>query len=381
MGLRAAGSPPMMAKMACASLDDSEAGLESIGGAASVMFPCLDVASQVAADVKESGDFSVYTSPNPVTILSRKSGIINLFSTPLDGAKTVLLYKPNKNERRPYTAIKFKNTTPNSLNKGVCEVYVEGDRQGKCVLENTKQGEESFLVHAVETGVKAFRDVSNVESRRIRVKITDSVAYCEQLSTQDTKYRVQNSKGEAFQFEIEHARQWAGSKLEVTVDEGNHTSVDTPVGCRVSTTLPSNGTLVVNVKETLVQQQQYGINPYWLQQNVVIINHPLGRNKAIQKAIELQQVVDGINNTINESEEEVGTLTEEQERLISLIPNLHAAQANTSKTELAEAEGQIKTLKKTTLPPRRNSISGWSHYQQEPFYNGLRLWYNLAWQK
>jgi len=337
--------------------DDAESVQQFAAGSAG--FESLEVAAAPPAEVKESGDFSVYTSPNPVTILARKSGIVNLFTTPLDGAKTVLLYKPNKNERRPYTAIKFKNTTPNSLNKGVCEVYVEGDRQGKCVLENTKQGDESFLVHAVETGVKAFREVSNVESRRIRVKITDSVAYCEQLSSQETRYRVQNSKGESFQFEIEHARQWNGSKLEVTVDAGQQTTVDTPVGCRISTTLPpnsggaNNGTLVVTVKETLVQQQQYAINPYWLQQNVIIINHPLSRNKSIQKVIELQQAVDEITNKINEADEEVTTLTEEQERLINLIPNLHSAQANNSKNDLAEAEGRIKVLKKTTLPQLR----------------------------
>jgi len=329
-----------------------EGGMESIGGS----FNNLQVAAVQSADVRESGDFSVFTAPNPVTILSRKSAIIGLGNLALEDAKTVLLYKPAKNERRPYTAIKFKNTTPNSLSKGVCEVYVDGDRQGKCVLENTKQGEETFLVHAVETGVKAFRDAGNVESRRIRIKIAEGVVYCEQLTTQQTKYRIQNSKGEDFQFEIEHNRQWGGSKLSVSVDEGQQTSVDTPLGCRVSTTLPSNGTLVVTVTEKLVQEQQYGINPYWLQQNFVIVNHPLGRNKGIQAVIEAQQAADAVQNSINEAEEEVSTLTEEQERLVALIPSLHAAQANTSKNELAEAEGQIKTLKKTTLPQLRKDL-------------------------
>lgn len=332
----------------------SEGGMESLGGAGS--FNNMQVAPVQSAEVRESGDFSVFTAPNPVTILSRKSAIIGLGNLALDDAKTVLLYKPAKNERRPYTAIKFKNTTQSSLSKGVCEVYVDGDRQGKCVLESTKQGEETFLVHAVETGVKAFRDAGNVEYRRIRVKISEGVVYCEQLTTQQTKYRVQNSKGEDFQFEIEHNRQWPGSKLSVSVDEGQQTSVDTPSGCRVSTTLPSNGTLVVTVTENLVQEQQYGVNPYWLQQNLVIVNHPLSRNKSIQGIIEAQQAVDAVQNSINEADEEVATLTEEQERLIALIPNLHAAQANNSKNELAEAEGRIKTLTKTTLPQLRKDL-------------------------
>lgn len=124
------------APMAAASLGGAECALESFAS-----FDNLQVAPVQSADIRESGDFSVFTAPNPVTILSRKSAIIGLGNVELEGAKTVLLYKPDKNERRPYTAIKFKNVTPNSLSKGVCEVYVDGDRQGKCVLENTKHGE------------------------------------------------------------------------------------------------------------------------------------------------------------------------------------------------------------------------------------------------
>lgn len=362
--VRGAGFAPASTAM---SFDDSEslhqeaagsANMEAFYGASvpsAITFPCLDVTQLQSADKKESGDFSVYTSPNPVTILSRKSAIINLFSVPLDGAKTVLLYKPNTNERRPFTAVKFTNGTPNSLNKGVCEVYVDGDRQGKCVLENTKKGEETFLVHAVETGVKAFREVGNVESRRVRLKIAESVAYCEQLSTQETTYRVQNSKAEAFPFEIEHTRSWNGSKLSVQLD-GQSSSVDTPSGCRISTELPSNGTLTVTVTETLVQEQQFGITPYWLQQNIVVIGHPLQRNKGIQKVIELQQAADAISSDINEAEEEISTLTEEQERLVGLIPNVHADQANKYKNEVAEAETTLKELKKTKLPQLRKDL-------------------------
>lgn len=351
-----------MAKVAAMRGMTAACSLESVnenysgGGFELAAFDTLQVAEVQSADVRESGDFSVFTAPNPVTILSRKSAIIGLGNLALEDAKTVLLYKPSKNERRPYTAIKFTNNTPNSLSKGVCEVYVDGDRQGKCVLENTKQGEEAFLVHAVETGVKAFRDSGNVENRRVRIKIADGVAYCEQLTTQQTKYRVQNSKGEDFQFEIEHNRQWTGSKLTVLVDEGQQTSVDTPSGCRISTTLPSNGLLVVTVTETLVQNQQYGIGSYWLQQSIVSVNHPLARNKGIQAVITAQQALDSVQSKINESEQEVETLTEEQTRLIALIPSLHAAQANSSKNELAEAEGQIKTLKKTTLPELRKEL-------------------------
>lgn len=314
----------------------------------------LQVAPIQSADVRESGDFSVFTAPNPVTILSRKSAIIGLDNLPLANAKTVLLYKPSKNERRPYTAVKFNATT--SLSKGACEVYVDGDRQGKCVLETVKEGEEVFLVHALETGVKVFRDSGNVESRRIRVKIADGVVYCEQLTTQQTNYRIQNSKGENFQFEIEHTRQWGGSNLSVSVTEGQQTSVDTPNGCRVGTTLNSNSSLTVTVIEKLVQEQQYSITPYWLETNFVAVDHPLGRNKGIRAIIEAQGSVREIQTNIQELDEEARSLVEEQERLIALIPSLHSDQSNASKNDLAESETKIKDIKKVQLPQLRKEL-------------------------
>lgn len=339
---------PAAAESYGGTLDDcSGGGLES-----------YTPAQQASASVKESGDFSVYTSPSPVTILSRKSAIINLFSLPLDGAKTVLLYKPNANDRRPFTAVKFKNTTTNSLNKGVCEVYVDGDRQGKCVLENTKKGEEAFLIHAVETGVKVLRETGRQESRRNRVKISNGISYCDTLHTQQTTYRVQNSKGEAFQFEIEHTRLWQGGKITATANNGHAaevSSVDTPSGVRLSLTLPANGYVNVTVNEAFTQQQQFNFDSYMLQS--FGNDKALSENKAIQSIIALQKKVDEIQASIDEANTEIDTLTEEQTRLAELIPSVHGDQANTFKTEVGEAEVALKELKKKKLPALTKSLN------------------------
>jgi hypothetical protein len=223
-------------------------------------------------------------------------------------------------------------------------------------LENTKQGEESFLVHAVETGVKVFRDTTPTQSRRVKIKIADGVAYCEQLTTVETRYRVQNSKGEAFQFEIEHTRNWQGSKLECSIEQGSHTSVDTPVGVRISTTLPATGSLVVTVTENLVQDQNFAIGSHWLQQNIIATNHPLIRSKSIQKVVELQQIVDNINLSINEANIEVTNLTQEQDRLGKLLPNVHNEQASRFRNEISDAETSLKALKKEKLPTLRKDL-------------------------
>ena len=342
-----------LAKMACVAPDyNSYEGGGELECAA--MPSVMSLATVEEAEVKESGDFSIFTSPNPVTILSKKSAIIGLFSLPLEDARSVLLYKGEGT--RPYRAVKFNNTTQNSLGKGVCEVYVEGDRQGKCVLEATKQGQESLLVHALETGVKVFKQESPVETRQVALRIKDGVIYCENLLTVQTTYKIDNAKAEEFDFDLEYTRKYPGSKLEFKSD-ATVTAADTSKGQRVSAKLPTNGELTIEVTESLVTKQQYHIGTAWLQNAIIDVKHPLARNKNINKVIELQAKVDQINEAIEVAETELETHESDQERLLKLIPNVALEQAGHYKNDLNESEQAIRTLNKTTLPNLRKELS------------------------
>jgi hypothetical protein len=154
----------------------------------------LDRAPQVQAEVRESGDFSVFTSHSPVTLGAKRSAIIPLFRTAISEASAVLFYKAQDDAQRPFRAVRLKNQATHSLGRGICEVFVDGDFQGKCVLEPTKPGEEVLLIHARETGVRIFMESSRPESRRMAIKISEGVAYCEDLNRQETVYRIQNSQ-------------------------------------------------------------------------------------------------------------------------------------------------------------------------------------------
>jgi hypothetical protein len=350
----------------CSFNADADSGLESYGGnmpsIPSLVMPCLDLSVnnlsiQSAASSKESGDFSIWNSENPVTILSKKSAIIGLFSLPLEDAHTVLLYKGGTENKRPYRAVKFKNTTPNSLGKGVCEVYVDGDRQGKCVLNATKQGEESLLVHALETGVKVFQTVSSPESKCISIRIRDGVSVSEYVTTRETTYRIDNLKAEKFSFDIEYDRIYSGSTILASVTNNQCTVAETAKGQRISTELPANGVLEVTVTEQLIQSQQMNVNGYWIQNSIISVKHPLMKNKSIAKVTELQIKLDAIQQEFNEAEQAVEDNEAEQERLLKLIPAVHQEQANHYKNDLDASEKAIRELKKTTLPDLRKKLT------------------------
>lgn len=319
-------------------------------------FGSLKQADQAQSEMRESGDFSLFQSPNPITLAAGQSAIIPLFRTEITEAESVLFYNEEADQLRPFRAVRLKNSTTHSLGRGVCEVFQETDFQGKCILESTKPGEEVLLIHAKETGVRVFKEVSRPESRRLAIKISEGTIYYEVLNKQNVVYRVLNSHPKTFSLEIEHPRCWQDSKLSVSASIGNCGIVDIPNGQRIQTTLQENGSLSVTVVEEQLEQQAYSLDMHWLHQSLIEINAPASRSKDLQKCIKLQEEVDRLQSELQEHEEAAKAWEEEQKRLLKLIPAAHAEQANEWRTDLATAEKELREIRKTMIPRLKRQI-------------------------
>lgn len=345
----AASAAPNMRSMAAKSV-------RGVGGSRGPTGAPGPVATFKNAEVKESGDFSVYTAPNPVTILSRKSAIIGLFDLPLEEFKTVLYYNPSDNATRPFTAVKFKNSTQNSLNKGSCEIYVDGDRQGKCILQNTQKGEESFLVYALENGVKVFTKKGEVENRTVGLKFSQGNVFSENSRQQETSYVIKNNKGENFQFEIEHTYSLTGTSRNaapsVSTDKGEATVVNTANGVRVTVTLPANETLTVRVKEITVDEATYSNNYRWIRDNIFSLNHSLSKNGDLKKLMEIQERLETAKNEVNTHTEKLNFSKEDQTRVCNLLStkNFSGVIADGYTADVATMETEIRNLTKQIIP-------------------------------
>ena len=182
------------------------AALRKMSQSANLSAPPPVRAAQVQAEIRESGDFSIFTSPNPVTVGAKRSAIIPLFQVAVREAPVVLFYREGDDSQRPFRAVRMKNPATYSLGRGVCEVFSDGDFQGKCIMEPTRPGEEALLVYAKEMGVKIAKDVGRPESRRMRINISEGAIYSEDLTWRKAEYLVANSRSEPFLLEIEHSR-------------------------------------------------------------------------------------------------------------------------------------------------------------------------------
>ena len=354
-------APEIMSRMpgpACSdsALDEEEVSLDFTMSEGGYLGSPPERAHQTQAEVRESGDFSIFQSPAPVTVRAKRSAIIPLFRTAIGHSQQVLFYNGSDDPQRPFRAIRLKNEAEHSLGRGICEVIVDGDFQGKCVLEPTKPEEEALLVYAKETGVLIHKETSRPQARCLAIKLSEGSAYYEQLSRQQTVYQIKNSHHEAFTLEIECPYCWTDSKLEVTVSVGTHEIVQVTRGYRIRVTLDAKSTLSVTVFEDKVEEQKFYLSSEWLNDNLILMKHPASNDPGIQRCVALQKNVDTLLEELDQQERTAKTLDEEQKRLMKLIPNAHNDQANEWRTDLATAEKELREIKRVSIPELKRKL-------------------------
>ena len=348
-----AESVPMML---CASPGSSDFAEGAMAGGAPVMAKIASRkalparTSQVSAESRESGDFSLFTSPNPVTVPAKRSAIIPLFQIPISDAPVVLYYSSGRSKDRPFRAVRLTNPAAFSLGRGVCEVFDEGDFQGKCVLEPTRPGDEALLIYAKETGVRITCETGDLEFHRIGIQISEGTVYSEEKHCLETVYDIVNSQPTSIPLEIEYVQTLPDARLVVTISSGEFQCVKTRLGQRIRTTLLAPGTLQVKVREEWVTKQTYELTANCLQSDVIEVISPKSPPPGIQECITLQEQIDALEAELNEKGLAAKTLEDEQKRIMKLIPNAHQEQANEWRTDLATAEKELRVIRRTQIP-------------------------------
>jgi hypothetical protein len=326
---------------------------------------CLEAAESAGVESKEVGDFCVFTSKEPITILARKSAVVPMFTVPLTKAGVVLLYKESNNARRPYRTVKFKNETEFSLGKGKTVIYNSGVFSGECVLDTAKPGENRMLPHCLENGVKIAKETKPTENKRLSLKISDGVGITEDVYTAVSTYKIENKKDEKFKIALEHTNQLGGANTNVDfdgVEVKEKEKLADGTGYRLYFELAPKQSVDLVVTETSVASQKVSIGHYysWLRQNVIDVKNPLAKDKQVQVCVKLQEKIDGLNAEINEAAERREELTEQGERVRQ---NLAAAKDVGNSTTVSEwvadldkTEKEIRKIDKEITPALNKKV-------------------------
>jgi hypothetical protein len=308
-------------------------------------------------EAKEVGDFCIFTSKEPITILARKSAVVPMFSVKLDQAGAVLLYKEKNHSKRPYRAVKFKNETEYSLGKGKTLIYNMGVFSGECVLQATKPGENRMLAHCLENGVKIKKESRPVENMKNSTKINEGHVFEETISTASTTYFVENKKDEAFKMVMEHDAILDAKSAKVFFDGVEIIEQEKlDDGWRIYFELQPKQTVVVGVLETQVQQTKFSAHANWLRGIRISVDSPLDsllENPQIKKCFEIQEKIEKHNREFTDLQTKLSQRESQSERLRSNIGATRDVASDQVKIwvdDLAKCEKTIEDIETRIMP-------------------------------
>ena len=132
--------------------------------------------------------------------------------------------------------------------------------------------------------------------------------------------------------------------------------MDIPSGRRLSVLVDAKGSLVVTVVEEQVDRQTVAADSPWVLREVIDIIAPTSNSKLLDGYLKSQAEVETLTTEKRTREIEAETLKKEQQRLIKLIPNGHAEQANLWRKDLGTAENELRQLQRVTLPTLEKQI-------------------------
>ena len=317
------------------------------------------------AKVEDSGDFCIFESPNPVSIEARRSAVIPVFQTTLDSSKSVLHYKFENHEERPFRSIEFVNSMEHSVGRGICTVFDEATYAGSCIVPSLKQDDDALLPHAMEMSVKVKRKQIPTKSRRIGVQISDGVVVESVHRQSVSEYRIKSSSERANRFVLDHDLRIGNSKVESVLKKTDETSLpleskELERGRRVDFELAAKESVVVKVVEEKIEKtrvrligkaadENFQIN--WLFENFVDADTPLAESPAVMSSIALQKKLDKMDQMVSQAQAEIGRLCSRQERLRKNIETGGGEQQDIKwQADLGKAEDQIVKLEEEKIP-------------------------------
>jgi len=307
-------------------------------------------------ETKDIGDFCVFTAKEPVTIESKRSAIIPMFTQPLKTADTTLLYKESEHSRRPFRAVRFQNSTPYSLGKGKCTVYQDGLFSGESVLEATKPNDSRMLPFCLENGVKIVKEIKSHDNVRKAVRVSDGVLISEYLETSETVYNITNKKEEAFKLSLEHNKVICSSLVDF---DGAPTEKLEKLtnAVRITFDIKPNEHREVIATETCVSSQEICLKELYILREVYKEDSSVLDNKPIQECIKLQEEMDNLEEKMLELQDRKKDLVAQSEELREDISSVGSeakgttveqwiSRLDSNRTEIRTISDKIPSLRK-----------------------------------
>ncbi len=263
------------------------------------------------AAAKEAGEFFEYQVQTPVTVKRGESALVPLFNAAVMPERE-LLFNHRKLANHPVAALRLKNTSGFTLERGPVTVAVDGDYKGEAIIAFTKDGDDLYVPYAVELGVRITSD-EKLEMKDIGVVLRDKIFSFQRYRTTIAAYMIENTLNQPVTILIER-----GVVPDVKPFDSPEPDVETADERRWKVTIPAKSRRPFVIKERTVFSTHHilsGLSMHTLAE--YLDKHYLDKALygTLRPIVERYEAVRNARSEINALQNEKKTIAARQEQI------------------------------------------------------------------
>ena len=341
----AAHQPMAAARLTRAAFGEAAAAAPK-RGAAGFGAAMADVAASttVTAMGQAQGEFFSYAVANPVTVRRGRSAMAPILQSTI-ALKKERLYNGRKQSRHPVIAMRFKNLTGLTLERGPLTVIEEGEYAGEAILPFTASEGDIYLAYAVDLGVTVTEEPKS-ERRLESVRIKDGLLVVQEWDIQAMTYRVENRSGQALRVTLEHPA-LAGFQPYDTPDPAERT----PEHYRYALDVPASKTVSFVARQRRLMARREEIHSQTMAQLAAWL-----QDKALDKGT--YNRLAGIRKLYDEIATREQEIQKNAAGRQQVLEQQKTIQGNLSSLRDTGEEGQLRTRYARTLAEQEDRLAG-----------------------
>ncbi len=186
----APGGPPMMAR---AKADMAVGSLAA-----------MDQSFTPVVEGREAGEFFEYVIGTPVSVARGDSALVPILSEQTS-CRHELLYSGEKHPANPVAALRMRNTTGLTLERGPATLIRDGSYSGDAIVPFTPPGAELYLPYAIELGIKVTEQHQS-RNEAYGLRFDGDYLLVQEYVINQVSYQIVNSTPHAKKVTIEAPR-------------------------------------------------------------------------------------------------------------------------------------------------------------------------------
>jgi hypothetical protein len=227
-----------------------------------------------------------------------------------DSYRRELLYNGQKHSRHPIVAMRLKNDSGLTLERGPVTILEDGQYRGEAILPFTKVGAELVLAYAVELGITVVEETDE-SVVMASIELHDSFLHVQQYQIRETTYTLRNDSADEQVVTLERGK-WGDLTETPQPDEESAEHLRWRVTCagRSSARFTVRERWIMRRSETIADESTASLSRY-------LAEHALDREarEKLAAILRLRQTIESLDARLEALQKEQSKLGARQDRL------------------------------------------------------------------